>query len=293
MLAVVASRISIPGFLVAGASLLFVPHFSNLAFGADTSQRSSLQAPAEKPVSDHQPAPRFILYFGTEQKPIPDSGLNDYDLAGSALSTLTNTSEEFQRIFGVVPKSKVVLRFLNPSEFRRLTKAPDWTSAMFYRGEISIPINEKRGVNPVELHRALRHEYVHAVIAEITNYRSPAWIDEGIAQLLEGQINPLLGPALRTWIRTNSAMPLSSLENGFTTLPGDIVPAAYAQSLFATRTLVQQYGFSSAVKFLSLLGEGKSEAAAFLLAFNETEEAFEARLTAQIKRWADSEQINP
>ena len=209
------------------------------------------------------------------------------------METLTTTSGEFQRIFGVAQKNKVVLRFLTPLDFRRLTKAPDWTSAMFYRGEISIPINPKHGLNSVELHRALRHEYVHAVIAEITNYRSPAWIDEGVAQLLEGQINPLLGPALRNWIKANPAMTLRSLENGFTTLPPELVPAAYAESLFASRTLIRQYGFPAAVKFLSYLGEGKTEQEAFLLAFNETEASFEQRLTGQIRRWAASDQINP
>ena len=191
---------------------------------------------------ENQSEPRFILYFGTEKRTEPDiDSIQGTDLAEDALDTLTSTSEEFQRIFGIAQRNKVVLRFLSPNDFRRVTKAPEWTSAMFYRGEISIPLNPKRGLNSAELHRALRHEYVHAVVAEITNYRSPAWVDEGIAQLLEGQINPLLGPALRSWIKSNKAMTLKSLENGFTTLPPDLVPAAYAESLFATRTLIRQW----------------------------------------------------
>lgn len=243
---------------------------------------------------ENQSEPRFILYFGTEKKTEPDqNGIQGTDLAEDALETLKSTSEEFQRIFGIAQKNKVVLRFLSPNDFRRVTKAPEWTSAMFYRGEISIPLNPKHGLNSVELHRALRHEYVHAVIAEITNYRSPAWIDEGVAQLLEGQINPLLGPALRSWIKTNDAMSLKTLENGFTTLPAELVPAAYAESLFATRTLIHQYGFPAAVKFLVALGTGKNEQESFELAFDEPEAGFEQKLTDQIRRWADSDQVNP
>lgn len=290
MLAAVVRRMVIRNLLVVGFFTSVSVFFFSNALAAETGKQSE----ESRSEAEQTSSPRFILYFGTEKRTEPDiNGIHGNELAEDALETLTTTSAEFQRIFGVDQKNKVVLRFLTPGDFRKLTKAPDWTSAMFYRGEISIPINPKRGLNSLELHRALRHEYVHAVIAEITNYRSPAWIDEGIAQLLEGQINPLLGPALRNWIKTSPAMTLNSLENGFTTLPAELVPAAYAESLFASRTLIRQYGFPAAVKFLVLLGEGKSEPEAFLLAFNETEAAFETRLTSQIRRWAASDQVNP
>src|SRR5690606_26447433 len=118
---------------------------------------------------------------------------------------------------------KVVLRFLPPEEFRRQTGAPEWTSAMYFRDEITIPLTKSTAWERDELDRALRHEYVHAVIAELSEYRCPAWLDEGVAQLLEGQVNPLLGPALRRWIALNPAIPLDWLQNGFTTLDSGYV----------------------------------------------------------------------
>ncbi len=237
--------------------------------------------------------PRFTLYFNSGKAANADDGVFTKNIAERAIDILNKTADEYTRVFGHPAPQKVVLRFLSPEEFRKQTGAPAWTSAMFYRGEISIPIVRSRGINFVELHRALRHEYVHAVIAELSDYRCPAWLDEGVAQLLEGQPNPLLGPALRSWIKSNEAMPLDWLQAGFTTLDSKIVPAAYAQSLFATRTLINNYGFGSVVKYLSALKDGRTEIEAFDDAFGFNRSIFQAALSSQIRTWAASDARHP
>lgn len=236
---------------------------------------------------------RFTLYFGGRTGRESEKPEYVKDVAERALEVLGQSLDEFSRIFGTQPTEKVVLRFLTPEEFRRQTGAPAWTSAMFYRGEITIPLPKGKVINTTELRRALRHEFVHAVIAELSAYRCPAWLDEGVAQLLEGQPNPLLGPALRKWIHDNDAMPLSWLQNGFTTLDPQIVPAAYAQSLFATRTLVKQFGFAAVVDYLDKLKGGHAEEEAFRLAFKRSEEQFLDELTRSMKAWSVSDQFDP
>ena len=111
--------------------------------------------------------------------------------------------------------------------------------------------------------------------------------------MLEGQVNPLLGPALRVWVKDNDAMPLDWLQNGFTTLESKIVPAAYAQSLFATRTLVSVYGFPAVVTYLKALKVGLSENESFELAFGLDKSRFESALTKQMRSWATSDLVNP
>lgn len=237
---------------------------------------------------------RFTLHFaGEEEYGGRGVSIPVTDIAESSLSILNETYEEYTRIFALRPEKKLVLRFLTPRAFRRVTGAPDWTSAMYFRDEITIPLTSKTGVRISELKRALRHEYVHAIVAEASHYRCPAWIDEGVAQMLEGRPNPLLGPALRRWIERNPAMPLEWLENGFTTLDTPLVPAAYAQSLFAARKLIRELGFSAVTDYLEHLRRGSSEDAAFRLAFKRTKPKFEAELTEQIKRWAASGQEHP
>lgn len=237
--------------------------------------------------------PRFTLHIGTQEETEAVANPEIDDLAETSLTALNNTYEELGRIFKVWPARKVVLRFLSPEEFRRQTGAPAWTSAMYYRGEISIPLTASTISQGSELERALRHEYVHAFLAEISGHRCPAWLDEGVAQLIEGQPNPLLGPALRKWIKTNPAIPLSWLRNGFTMLENSVVPAAYAQSLFATRSLVNRFGFGAVKEYLTALRVGASPEDAFQMAFNLNQGEFETSLTDQIRRWKESNQLHP
>jgi hypothetical protein len=236
--------------------------------------------------------PRFTLYVQHSQSN-EKSNLAVKDLSARAISTLERTYEELSRILKVTPQQKVVLRFLPQEEFSRATGAPGWTNAMYFRGEITMPLNDGARLGGKELDRALRHEYVHAVVAEISTQRCPAWLDEGLAQLIEGKPNSLLGPALREWIAANDAIPFEWLESGFTTLSYDVVPAAYAQSLFATRTLVNRHGFSAITKYLQFLARGESTDEAFQLAFRTNIQDFERQLTKQIKRWSTSEQNQP
>ncbi len=238
-------------------------------------------------------SPRFILYFGRNTSEAAKSIFTQEQLAKYAFEVLDGVYKEYTNLFGRAPKNKITLRFLSPTDFKKYTGAPEWTSAMYFNNEITIPLSPARGVNTSDLGRAIRHEYAHAVIAELSIGNCPAWLDEGIAQLLEGKINPLLGPALRTWISQNDAMPLSWLKNGFTLLDNKIVPAAYAQSLFATRKIVKDHGYEGVSKYLSLLREGETDTDAFKKSFKISQKEFLHNLTHEIKQWAKHGEFNP
>ena len=237
--------------------------------------------------------PRFTLHIDRSGPEPTSIAPSREQLAKDSIAILNRTYDELRRIFKAAPKQQVVLRFLSPQEFKKQTGAPSWTSAMYYRDEITIPLSESTGVDMLELERALRHEYVHAFIAQLSRYRCPAWLDEGIAQLIEGEPNPLLGPALRRWVVFNDPIPLNWLRNGFTTLDSKIVPAAYAQSLFATRRIVNTLGMQSVVEYLQLLADGRDEDAAFKKAFAKTKPEFERELGFQMRRWAQSSVEHP
>jgi hypothetical protein len=235
---------------------------------------------------------RFILYFGKEtygQKTI----LTEKQIADFAFASLNSAYEEYSNLFNQKPEKKVTIRFLSPSEFKRYTGAPAWTSAMYFNDEITIPLNPKNGINLTDLGRAIKHEYAHAVIAEISDGKCPAWLDEGLAQSLEGRTNPLLGPALRKWISTNEAMPLSWLQNGFTLLNEELVPAAYAQSLFSTKKIINDTGYQSIGTYLKLLREGNEEKKSFKQAFQVDQAIFISSLSLDIKKWSRTREYNP
>jgi len=208
------------------------------------------------------------------------------ELLSSALTAINQTHEQLVRLFGQTPAAKAVIQLLAPEEFAKRTNAPSWTSAMYFRGSIIVPL--KKDTQQRDLARTLKHEYVHYFVAEVSANRCPAWLDEGIAQVIEGNPNPTIGPALRTWLAGNKAMPLDWLEEGFVTLNPEIVPTAYGQSMFATKTLIRTNGFSAIRKYLDSLYRGENEANAFSSAFSRSKPDFEKQLDLQLGLWAKS-----
>ncbi len=250
---------------------------------------------ADRAIQKTISTPRYILHLGEN---FPSSrSLNSTttvkDLTRESILILDKTYEELRKIFKHSPKNRLVVRFLSPTEFTKLTGAPSWTSAMFFHGEVTIPISTNEKINLTELTRTIKHEYTHAVVAELSNYNCPAWLDEGLAQIIEGDPNPLLGPALRKWIYKNKAMNLMSLEDGFTSLDSKIVPAAYAESLFATKLLIKNHGMESIIEYIKTLKKGKSSKDAFKIVYKKDLNKFERELTREIKKWAKSKQIHP
>ncbi len=255
------------------------------------SQNESKASEAEQ-IRTYQ-TPRFILYFGEKTTDVNSKILSREKVAGFAFTVLEKAYERYSKVFNFAPQKKITIKFLSPSEFKRYTGAPEWTSAMYFNDEITIPFNAKKGVNLSDLDRAITHEYAHAVLHELSNGTCPAWLDEGLAQMFEGKINPLLGPALRKWIASNDAMPLDWLGQGFTLLHESIVPAAYAESLVATKKLLGRNGYEGITEFIKELKDGKSEKEAFRIAFNQSQEQFLLSLTKDIQKWAKTNDYNP
>lgn len=234
--------------------------------------------------------PRFTLYvdLGKAQ----DSSENFIvDLADHSVKLLEKNIQELSRVLGFELQHNVVLRFMSPQEFHKQTGAPEWTNAMYYNGEIIVPLDPKDQAKIKGLSTALRHELVHAFTADLSGSRCPAWLDEGLAQLLEGRTNPTLPSELRYLLKSGGPLPLNDLEAGFMTLDERMVPAAYAQSLFVARNLVQKKGFTAMRNYLKALSRGISAEQAFSLAFEIEQKDFERGLHVELARWSNSEAV--
>jgi hypothetical protein len=85
---------------------------------------------------------------------------------------------------------------------------------------------------------------------------------------MEGPTNPLLIDALQQWLKTRkSPLPLSKLSKGFTKMPSEEVPAAYAQSLILVRALYGSYGSARLRQYLEKLHDDVYPEEASLLTF--------------------------
>jgi hypothetical protein len=106
---------------------------------------------------------------------------------------------------------------------------------------------------PEELDRVLSLEFVHALVATLGGRTVPAWVNEGLATVLE----PAGSPEVEPTTRRNSDRPnLSKLHGsflGFSTRDAEI---AYSSSARAVRRLIDQRGVAALVALLEDLAQG-------------------------------------
>lgn len=143
-----------------------------------------------------------------------------------------------------------------PEEFRALTEDHDWTGGL-YDGKIRVPFPafEERE----ERFRALAiHEYVHAVLYDWTDGRCPAWLNEGLAQVLAGEWDRARAEAARRMARDSSFVPLRDLEESFLRIDRSLVEQAYLESYVVAHWIIDTYGITRLHALLNAFARGVS-----------------------------------
>ncbi len=209
-------------------------------------------------------------------------------IASEVSQQVVETHHTLTTTFGAAPPFRTSIRIMNETDFYQLTGAPEWTNAMFFRGEIIIPLESGKPVDRVNLLRSIKHEYSHAVLSAISGGLIPGWIDEGLAQWIEGAENPVLKASLKKYLRQAAPISLQLLQGGFTKLPAPMVPAAYAESLIATQAILRAYGEKKIGRYLKNLRDGMEKERAFQSAFEISLGTFEEKLHQTLIHWNHS-----
>lgn len=100
-----------------------------------------------------------------------------------ALAVLEVAYDSLSTLFGFMPENKICVVLYEEKEFQGVGPRPDWVGAVF-DGKLRIPVNmmEFREVyRPV-----LFHELTHAFVRSMTRAELPFWLNEGIAQVIDG-----------------------------------------------------------------------------------------------------------
>lgn len=179
--------------------------------------------------------------------------------------------------FGVIPSFSLAVRVLDEEGYRRVSGAPQWTQAIFRRGEILLSVTS---LDPEEMkifNRSVRHEYTHAVVYALSGGHAPGWLDEGLAQWAEGPQDASLQEALDRWLLHHRPISLSLLQGGFVKLSPNMVAPAYGESFAATNYLLSRFGAIALRRFFDLLQGDVEREAAFQRAFSISEHDFEAQ----------------
>lgn len=136
-----------------------------------------------------------------------------------------------------------------------------------------------------ELRRVLRHELAHAVIDQKTKGNCPHWLQEGIAQFLDGTDVR----ATDAWLLRQTApmIPLFRIEGPFRERDPGSREVAYRQSASAVSFLVSRIGRTGLLFLIQRLGEGRPFDRALLeagLSYAELQQAWEASLRRPLTR---------
>jgi len=138
--------------------------------------------------------------------------------------------------------------------FVDITRAPAWVGAL-NDGRIRVPVEGLSNVSP-ELSRVLKHELTHSFLTQRTHGRCPVWLNEGLAQWMEGQRSGENAATLVEIYDAKQFMSLGALEGSWMRLSGDSAAYAYAWSLANVEAVVQSGGMTDITRILDRIARG-------------------------------------
>lgn len=164
---------------------------------------------------------------------------------------------------------------------------PTWADATAWPklGAVFLRSPRARAAADAPLEQVLRHELVHVLLGRaFSPGQPPVWLQEGVAQLLAGEVGPDEAETLRNTAFTGGPIPLPSLEHAF---PDDPHRArlAYAEAADFVGWLVQTYGPDTLPKLIKASADGATMRQAVYAATGTLLEDVERTWAA---RWAPS-----
>ena len=213
-----------------------------------------------------------------------DGGINE-PMGTAVLEVLAGAYDNYAARLHFRPDDPITVVLEMGNSFQD-TGAPEW-AAGFNDGVIHVPLRGMERLS-VALVAVLRHELAHSFIRARTGGNCPTWLQEGIAQWLEGG-NPRREDAVvAAAARQGRLLPLLTLEGPFQSLPPDQVGLAYAESLSAINHIVRTRGESAIVRLLAGLGDRlpaeEALPVALALSYPEFQKSWEDALKASAPR---------
>jgi hypothetical protein len=189
----------------------------------------------------------FLLKYNGEAAP---------ELAQVVLKTLESEFDEISATLNYVPPEPIGVILYTNQAFMDITRAPSWSGAL-NDGRIRVPVEGLSSMTD-ELARVLKHELTHSFVGQKTGGRCPVWLQEGIAQYMEGKRSRINARSLTAAYENHMEFSLLSYETSWLNLPRDAASNAYAWSLAVVETIVTVNGIDDLERILERLAAGSS-----------------------------------
>jgi hypothetical protein len=184
------------------------------------------------------------------------NGVATPELAQQVLRTLESEFEEISATLNYNPPEPIGVILYTNQTFMDITRAPSWSGAL-NDGRIRVPVEGLSSMTG-ELARVLKHELTHSFVAQKTGGRCPVWLQEGIAQYMEGKRSRVNAGSLTAAFESHMEFSLLSYETSWLNLPRDAASNAYAWSLAVVEEIVTENGVDDLERILERLAAGSS-----------------------------------
>ena len=182
------------------------------------------------------------------------------DLARDILHVLEDDFRDLESQLDYTPHEQISVILYTGQAFADITRAPQWVGAL-NDGRLRIPVQGLTSVTP-ELAHVLKHELTHSFVGQKSHQRAPTWLQEGIAQWMEGRRSTANAGALIDAASQGAIPPLGAFEGSWMGLSGNSASFAYAWSLAVVESIIDSGGVSDISRLLERVATAPSTEAA-------------------------------
>jgi tetratricopeptide (TPR) repeat protein len=169
-------------------------------------------------------------------------------LAQDILHALEDDFRDLESQLDYTPTEQIPVILYTNQAFGDITRAPSWVGAL-YDGQLRIPVQGLSQMTP-ELAHVLKHELTHCFVGQKTHNRAPTWLQEGIAQYMEGRRSTSSAGPLLDMAGKGQIPSLGSMESSWMGRPAGEVTFNYAWSLAAVESMIDAGGVGDISRLL-------------------------------------------
>lgn len=182
-------------------------------------------------------------------------------LVSEILRTLEIHFSAIEAALNYTPRDPIGVVLYTSQAYTDATGAPDWSGAVTDTrySHISVPTQGLTGISS-DLSRTLKHELTHAFIAQKTRARCPTWMQEGIAQRMEGiNAGNHAGEFVALYDQRKITLPLVSLEGSWMGMSAAQVSVAYPWAVSVIEYIVATDGMGDVERILDRMASDAPE----------------------------------
>ena len=188
------------------------------------------------------------------------SGASEPALARAVLHTLERHYQAVESELSYSPPDSIGVILYTQQAFADITRAPNWVGAL-NDGRIRVPVQGLSDVTP-DLSRVLKHELTHSFVQQKTRGHAPTWVQEGLAQWMEGKRSDVNAAALLRMYKADPNMGALHFSGDWMKMSSADSGIAYAWALANVEYIAQAGGMNDIDRILDRLATGEAPEAA-------------------------------